>query len=185
MATMAIFSLRMQMFGGGPIGNFSCFVTLRHVKDPNVKDPNVKEVADGTPCKFRCLMHHFPAFCTITKTLIANSTKASSPFCSICVVRFKMSNVDQHFSSRVVAMVKMLNNVDGRKKTCECQTRNFVKQKRHRKIAAPSSRVGQRNDVRAMGRAPSRQTRATFVSDVSDVVEVVSILDSARCDHPS
>jgi hypothetical protein len=73
MATLAIFSLRTQMFGGGCIGNFFCFVTLEHVKDPKLK-----EVAGAPHCKLCCLMHHSPAFCTLTKTSIANSTETSA-----------------------------------------------------------------------------------------------------------
>jgi hypothetical protein len=73
MATMAIFSLQTQMFGVGRIGGFQLFVTLECVTDPNVQEP-----ADATNCKLCCLMRHFPAFHTLTTTLIANSTQLSA-----------------------------------------------------------------------------------------------------------
>jgi hypothetical protein len=64
MATMAIFSLQMQMFGGGCIGHFFCCVTMEHVKDPNVK-----EVADAPHCRLCCSMHPSPAFRTLKPIL--------------------------------------------------------------------------------------------------------------------
>jgi hypothetical protein len=77
MATMAIFSLRMQTFGRSPISNCFCFVTLKCVKDPNVQ-----EVADGTPCKLRRSFDASPpAFRAFTKTLIVNPMKSSA----ICI----------------------------------------------------------------------------------------------------
>jgi hypothetical protein len=58
---------------GDTSGAFNCFVTLEHIKDPNVQEP-----ADAPHCKLCCSMRHSSAFCTLTKTLIANSTKLSA-----------------------------------------------------------------------------------------------------------
>jgi hypothetical protein len=75
MATMAIFSLRIQIFGGEIIGGLLCFVTLEHVKDPNVQEP-----ADAPHCKLCCSMRQSPAYRTLTKTLIVNSIKLSAAY---------------------------------------------------------------------------------------------------------
>jgi hypothetical protein len=66
----------------------SCFVTLEHVKDPNVQ-----EGADATPCKLCCLMRHSPAFRTLTKTSISNSTKLSAT-CIFAILLFSGFAID-------------------------------------------------------------------------------------------
>jgi hypothetical protein len=56
----------------GASAPFNCFVMVECVKDPNVQ-----ECADAPNCKLCHSMRQSPAFRTLTKASIANSTKLS------------------------------------------------------------------------------------------------------------
>jgi hypothetical protein len=74
----------------GASAPFNCFVTLEHVKVPNVQ-----EGADAPNCKLCHSMRHSPAFRTLTKALIVNSTKLSAT-CIFAILLNAGSAVDLH-----------------------------------------------------------------------------------------
>jgi hypothetical protein len=98
----------------GASAPFNCFVTVECVKDPNVQ-----ECADAPDCKLCCSMRQHPAFRTLTKTLIINSTQLSATCIftilpnlgfaiDLCSQIQNTNSSSVSFLIRTVAMVKIL-----------------------------------------------------------------------------